>query len=66
MDAGLRWPPLGQRVLQALNDGGGMGRTALLDALEVSPGNEWLVDETLEDLLAASRVQRDDGAWRLA
>jgi hypothetical protein len=61
----LRWPALAQRARDAL---GAAPRTRrdLLDGLDVSPGNEWLLDETLEDLRTGGLAAVDDGGWRAA
>jgi hypothetical protein len=59
----LRWPALAQRA-QAPLGAAPRSRRELLDGLDVSPGNEWLLDETLEDLRAAGLAVVDDDGWR--
>jgi hypothetical protein len=54
MTAAHRWPPLERRILETVPaDPPGLDRAELIARLEVVPGNEWLVDEALEDLQSA-------------
>ena len=54
-----RWPPLEARVLDAA--AGGLPRAALAARLETMPGNEWIVDEAVEDLLASGALREEEG-----
>ena len=54
-----RWPPLEGRVLAAV--GGGLPRAALAERLGTMPGNEWIVEEAVEDLLASGALRGEEG-----
>ena len=63
-----RWPPLEERVKDALpQDPPGVPVAELHARLEVIAGNEWIVAEALEDLVSAAAVRvevGDDGRER--
>jgi hypothetical protein len=58
-----RWPPLEERILAALAGAAQpVEHRDLLARLEVLPGNEWILEEALADLLAAGTLTRAEGA----
>lgn len=63
MTAPGRWPPLEERVKDALSrDPPGVPMADLHARLEVITGNEWIVAEALEDLVSAAVVRVEVGA----
>ncbi|MEW6581319.1 MAG: hypothetical protein AB1416_00980 [Actinomycetota bacterium] len=57
-----RWPPLERRILDPLaGEPGGVSRRDLMARLETVPGNEWVVEEAVADLLQAGALREEEG-----